>query len=329
MSRRLALRAGVLAFSTWMGWWLGPALDVPPLVSGVAGLGLGALAVELEVRGGRASIERLAWGAAGALLGLVGGLAAGLALLPVTAPPVLTLTGCLGAYLGTAVALRRQAELAGLLARIFTVPAAPPPPGVVVDTSALVDGRIADVVAAGFLGRSLVVPRMVLDELQRLADAPDATRRARGARGFDMLEKLRAQPAARVEVLDGVPSGGEDVDAALVRLAREGGLALITTDHALARRAGAEGVAALELHALALALRPPVLAGQRLHLHVVREGKEAGQGLAYLDDGTLVVIDQARRFIGQPVEATVTGVLPTAAGRMVFARLGDGEGAAG
>lgn len=328
MSRRLALRAGVLLFGAWMGWRLGPDVDVPPLVGGAAGLGLGALLIELEVRGGRAPIERLVWGGAGAFLGLLGGLAAGLAVLPVTGPAVLTLAGPLGVYLGTAVALRRQGDVPGFLARLSGSPATSRPPAVLVDTAALVDGRVADVATAGFLDRALVVPRVVLAELQRLADAPDATRRARGARGFDTLERLRGAPGGKVEVLDGAPAGAEDVDAALVRLARESGLALITTDHALARRAAAEGVAVLELQVLAAALRAPVVAGQRLRVQVLREGKEAGQGVAYLDDGTLVVIDQARRYIGQAVDATVTGVLPTAAGRMVFARLGDGEGLA-
>jgi len=220
------------------------------------------------------------------------------------------LAAFLGAWLGVS---RRDARHSQTESRRGGTPK-------LVDTSALIDGRIADVAEAGFLDGPLLVPAFVLAELQTVADAGNPQRRDRGKRGFDVLERLRAAPRVSVEVVaHDVASAG--VDGKLVELARTSGADLVTTDHNLQRLAEAQGVTVLNVNALALALKLPVATGESLHLDVVKEGRELGQGVGYLDDGTMVVIEHGRAHVGRAVDVTVLSVLQTAAGRMVFARL--------
>jgi len=187
------------------------------------------------------------------------------------------------------------------------------------DTSAIIDGRIADVVGTGYLEGPLFVPRFVLRELQRLADTADPLRRNRGKRGFEILKRL--QDLRRVEILDAdVGSAGADVDDKLVELARQRGARIVTTDYNLNRVAELSGVTVLNVNDLANALKPVVLPGESLRVQVLREGKEPGQGVGFLEDGTMVVIEQGRRLLGQEVAVVVTSSLQTSAGRMVFAR---------
>jgi uncharacterized protein YacL len=190
----------------------------------------------------------------------------------------------------------------------------------VLDTSVIVDGRIADVVDAGFVSGPLLVPRMVVRELQTLADGSDPVRRNRGRRGFDVLDKLRQSAAVQIVMDEGDIEPGGEVDAALVALARARGARLLTNDAALGRMASLAGVATGNLNELAGALRAAALPGEALQVHVTREGKEMGQGVAYLDDGTMVVIEGGKRHLGQSLDVVVTSVLPTSAGRMIFAR---------
>jgi len=192
-----------------------------------------------------------------------------------------------------------------------------------VDTSALIDGRCAEVAASGFLDRELVVPEFVLDELHRLADAPDPARRTRGRRGLTVLEALRASPRARLRVVDDDVPGEREVDRKLVEVALRRRAALITTDFNLNKVAGIRGVPVLNVNELAHALRPVVLPGEILRVAVVKEGKEPGQGVAYLEDGTMVVIEQARERVGQSFDVVVTSAIQTAAGKMFFARPAD------
>ncbi|HXH83735.1 MAG TPA: TRAM domain-containing protein, partial [Candidatus Tectomicrobia bacterium] len=187
------------------------------------------------------------------------------------------------------------------------------------DTSVLVDGRIADLVAAGALDGSLIVPRFVLRELQALADSGESGRRHRGRRGLDTLERLHR--AGRLEIDEAAIPDITDVDGKLVALARARGVRLVTGDLALARVATISGVQVLNIHDLAAALRPPVVPGSTMPVRLVREGKEPGQGVGFLDDGTMVVVEGGRPRLGQGVEVIVTSVLPTAAGRIAFARL--------
>ncbi|HEY1655303.1 MAG TPA: PIN domain-containing protein [Candidatus Tumulicola sp.] len=221
------------------------------------------------------------------------------------------------AYLGARV---------GAKIRIVPVPKAaaandtPPTAAKVVDTSSIVDGRIVEIVECGFLEGVLIVPRFVIRELQTISDSVDPLKRTRGRRGFDVLSRL--QELAKVEIserdYDDMAPG--NVDARLVRLAQELGAKLITNDYNLNRVAHVEGVEALNVNQLADAVKPVVLPGEELHVAVIREGKETHQGVGYLDDGTMIVVEQGRRLIGEETDVVVTSVLQTVAGRMIFAR---------
>lgn len=200
-------------------------------------------------------------------------------------------------------------------------PPSPPTETKVLDTSALIDGRLAEVAEAGFLTGTLLLPRFVLLELQRVADAGDPERRKRGRRALAVLETLKALPGVTLEVTADDPEDALEVDTKLVGLCRARRAALLTTDYNLGRVALLEGVRVMNLHALASALRSSLVAGDRLTLRVVKTGREAGQGLGYLDDGTLIVVEGAAGQVGKTVQATVTSHLQTHVGRMVFAKL--------
>jgi len=195
----------------------------------------------------------------------------------------------------------------------------------VVDTSVAIDGRILDVVRAGFLHGTMLVPMPVLGELQGFADAGDDTRRAKGRRGLEVLEALKREPHVKLEVLDLDVPGVPDVDAKLVRICLDRGAALLTLDTNLAKSAALTGIKVLNLHALALALRPPVVAGEEIRVHLLKAGKEPGQAVGYLDDGSMVVVEAARERIGGEAEVYVTSVVTTANGRLVFGRVSGDE----
>lgn len=190
----------------------------------------------------------------------------------------------------------------------------------VLDTSVAIDGRIVDVVRAGFLHGVLLLPQPVIDELQGLADAGDDLRRAKGRHGLEVLAALRREGGVDLEVIADEAVEVPQVDAKLIRIAKERSAALLTLDANLARAAALAGCRVMNLHALSLALRPPVSAGDPIAVLLTRAGKEAGQGVGYLDDGTMVVVERSRERVGAEVRATVTSVLTTANGRMVFAR---------
>jgi uncharacterized protein YacL len=189
----------------------------------------------------------------------------------------------------------------------------------VVDTSALIDGRILDLVATGFLAGDVLLHAAVLRELQTIADSSDERRRGRGRRGLDTVGELKRAPTVDLHLVE--EDGVFDVDAALVRLARERGASLLTTDHNLSKVAEALGVPVPSLNDLAAAFRVPLGVGDSLEVHLVKEGREAGQAVGYLDDGTMVVVEAARERVGADVPVVVRNVIKTATGRMVFANL--------
>ena len=191
---------------------------------------------------------------------------------------------------------------------------------ILVDTSAIIDGRIADLTVTGFVNGSLVVPRFVLDELRHIADSSDSLRRNRGRRGLEVLGKLRKDPSVPLQVLDVGVDNGSEVDAQLVELARGMKSSILTTDYNLNRVAEIQGVKVLNVNELANAVKSIVLPGETLRVDIVQEGKEPGQGVAYLDDGTMVVVENGRRYIGTSQEVQVSRVLQTAAGRIIFAQ---------
>ncbi len=193
----------------------------------------------------------------------------------------------------------------------------------IVDTSAIIDGRIVDVAEANFLDGALVIPHFVLTELQRIADAEDPLRRQRGRRGLEVLDRLVENPSLRTEVVHDDPQSGAPVDDKLVRLCLQRHADLLTTDYNLARVAALQGVRVLNVHQLASAVKVTYMPGERLSLVIVKPGREAGQGLAYLDDGTMVVVEEASELVGRTVVAVVTSSLQTNMGRMIFARPDD------
>jgi len=193
-------------------------------------------------------------------------------------------------------------------------------PRIVVDTSAIIDGRIAEIVESGFIYGTLVVPRFVLDELQHIADSSDTLRRNRGRRGLEILNRMQKEPGTPVEIVeDAVPSESE-VDAKLVALARARSGVILTNDFNLNRVAELQGVRVMNINSLANAVKPAVLPGEELRVRVIQEGKEAGQGVGFLDDGTMIVVEGGARHIDKDLDVSVTRVLQTVAGRMIFAQ---------
>lgn len=188
----------------------------------------------------------------------------------------------------------------------------------ILDTSAIIDGRIAEICKSGFIEGALVVPRFVLEELQRIADSSDPLKRAKGRRGLDILNAIQKYEGMDVKVVDRDFPKIKEVDSKLVALAITIDAKIITNDYNLNKVAQLQGVQVLNINELAHALKPAVLPGETLSVQIVREGKEPGQGIAYLEDGTMVVVEEAKRFLGKTIEVTVTSILQTAAGLMIF-----------
>ena len=205
-------------------------------------------------------------------------------------------------------------------ARAAPRPAAPQGVPKIVDTSTIVDGRIVEIVESGFLDGALIVPRFVLRELQAISDSVDPLKRTRGRRGFDVLSRLQELAMLEISERDYNDMAPGNVDARLVRLAHELGAKLVTNDYNLNRVAQVEGVTVLNVNELANAVKPVVLPGEELHVAVIREGREFHQGVGYLEDGTMIVVEHGRRLIGEETDVIVTSVLQTVAGRMIFAR---------
>src|SRR5271170_4204479 len=195
------------------------------------------------------------------------------------------------------------------------------------DTSAIIDGRIADMADTGFLDGTLAIPEFVLHELQMVADSSDGSKRQRGRRGLDMLQRMQANPQLTVEIIEEDYPQIKEVDLKLIELAKKLRAKIVTNDFNLNKVAHLHKVPVLNINDLANSLRPVVLPGERMNIVILKEGKEYNQGVGYLDDGTMVVVDHARRMIGRSVEISVTSVLQTASGKMIFGRFEEGRGA--
>ncbi len=310
------------------GLWLGAILGA------MAGYVLGGVVARVTLRSLDKS-ERALDGSdaeavlAGAVGGAIGAVAAGVLTWPLflLGPPAVMLPTfgflvLVAALFGARVLRTRRSSVLGALggrgagARTATTSTLPR----IVDTSVAIDGRILDVVRAGFLHGRFLVPAPVLGELQSMADAGDETRRVKGRRGLEVLETLRREQGVELVALDDEAPAVAEVDAKLVRMSLDRGVALLTLDTNLAKAASLAGVRVLNLHALALALRPPVVVGDDVIVNLIKAGKESGQAVGYLDDGTMVVAESARDRIGEEIAVVVTSVLTTANGRMVFAR---------
>lgn len=284
----------------------------------------------------RATLQEVVAGASGLCVGL---LIAVLLTIPIprSIPVIgeyipLAVTLVLG-YIGASVALKKKDEVLQLLNvvparterssvrdRVNSWGIQSSVPAKILDTSVIIDGRISDICSTGFIEGILYVPNFVLEELQHIADSSDVLKRNRGRRGLDILNKMQKERKVIVKVLDRDVDDATEVDSKLVKLAKMLGAKVVTNDFNLNKVAELYGVEVLNINELANAVKPVVLPGEEMTVHIIKDGKEQGQGIGYLDDGTMIVVDGGRRYIGENVGVMVTSVLQTAAGRMIFAK---------
>ena len=295
------------------------------LIGGLIGLGVAALldlggaAVERQVAqgGGRKLLNGALFALVGTLLGLVLYLVlelifpTGLALNLAEGTLVLFLM-----ILGFRIGYRQE----NLLLELFQSRARREGSLKLLDTSVVIDGRIGDLAKTGFIEGKLIIPQFVMDELHNIADSSDSLRRRKGRRGLDILGDLRRNSEVDVETLDKDYPEIHDVDRKLILLAKELGAKIVTTDYNLNKVAKVEGVRVLNINELANAVKPRFIPGEELEVEVIDRGEEIGQGVGYLDDGTMVVVENGRRFIGKKIRAIVNSSLQTEAGKMLFVR---------
>ncbi len=232
-------------------------------------------------------------------------------------------------YLGMIIAMRGKDEFNLIIPYIKFVRQDKKEDVILLDTSVIIDGRIADIFQTHFVEGRLVIPRFVLKELQQIADSQDALKRNRGRRGLDILNKIQKNTTLDVKIQEEDFPEVKDVDAKLVKLAKLLGAKIFTNDFNLNKIAELQGISVLNMNELAGALRPVVLPGEPMEVRITKEGKEYNQGVAYLDDGTMVVVDNSKHLIGQVVKVIVTSVLQTSAGRMIFGKLEESQKAGG
>jgi uncharacterized protein YacL len=317
----LALSSMLLVLSAVVGAWGSPYLVLRPLAKGrrwfrsLSLLQLGLIVV-------------------GLLAGLVASalLVPALSVLPAPADWIASLAvAVVAVILGIGVMLSRQEELASIWEQRvpggnrhnwngFAYKNTDSKQKLLVDTSAIIDGRIADISETGFTPGTLILPRFVLDELRHIADSPDGLRRNRGRRGLDILNRLQKESPVPVEITDTDFDDIQDVDSKLVKLASLYGCPILTNDFNLNRVAELQGVRVLNINLLANAVKSVVLPGEEMAIRIIQEGKEIGQGVGFLDDGTMVVVEGGRRYLNDEIEIIVTRVLQTVAGRMIFAQ---------
>jgi len=304
---------GLSLYSTVSGMWFGA------LTGALAALWSFAFVSRLI----RMSIGRVIGGLVGLILGLVPTLAV-MAMIGKNVPfssqsLAALLVGLICAYIANAVGAAFGARLMGRP----DVPSKGKVVEKILDTSVIIDGRIADICEAGFLDGPLILPKFVLHELQMIADSSDSLKRNRGRRGLDILKEIQQNPSLDIRIVETDFPKVREVDSKLVLLAKDSGGKVMTNDFNLNKVAELQGVSVLNINELASAVKPVVLPGEVMNVLVLKEGKEFGQGVGYLDDGTMVVVDQAREHIGDKVFVSVTSVLQTSAGRMIFTKIKD------
>lgn len=272
----------------------------------------------------------------GAAIGLIIGLiiasllGASFARIPLVGNYVPIVGSVLLGYLGMSIGLKKKEELLGVFYLIPKIGKDKEKPTVVksepkhsykiLDTSVIIDGRIADICKSGFIGGTLVIPAFVLEELRHIADSSDLLKRNRGRRGLDILNKIRKELDVMVQITERDFPDLMEVDSKLVRLAQVMGGEIITNDYNLNKVAELQGIKVLNINELANALKPVFLPGEEMVVHIIKDGKESKQGIGYLDDGTMIVVDSGKKYINQTIYVIVTSVLQTAAGRMIFAK---------
>jgi uncharacterized protein YacL len=294
------------------------------------GLAVGVASVLLEARLRRVSLQRLIGGSVGALIGVLASFLISVTLSRAAGNDstvqfleiaILLLLPYIGIMVGSSKSdMLNLSAFGGLIGAAeketrhsFNI----------LDTSVIIDGRIADIAETGFLDGSIVIPQFVLRELQLVADSADSMKRNRGRRGLDVLQKLQKMPQLNVQIMEDDFPNVREVDMKLIELGKLYDCKVVTNDFNLNKVAQLHGVEILNINELANALKPIVLPGETMRVFVLKEGKEYNQGVAYLDDGTMVVVDNARRMISKTIDISVTSVLQTTAGKMIFGRFDE------
>lgn len=328
----IAVRLFFAILSTIVGYYVGSLIGGFNLEAAMAGAGVGffgsLLVILLEIRLRRFSIRNLS----AAVFGLIFGFfMAWILTLVVKLIPmdeklysainiIFILIFC---YLGMIMAMRGKDEFNLIIPYVRFTREDQSDEIIILDTSVIIDGRIVDIAQTHFIEGRFLVPRFVLRELQQVADSQDSLKRNRGRRGLDVLNRLQKSPNISVKIHEEDFPDTKDVDAKIVKLGQLLNAKVFTNDFNLNKIAELQGISVLNINDLANALKPVVLSGEEMTVKITREGKEYNQGVAYLDDGTMVVVDNARRMIGQTINAVVTSVLQTSAGRMIFANKSD------
>jgi len=320
------MRLALVVSMTLAGYYFVPLLisvRAAPFLGIIIGLAAGLFIIVAEVILERNSIETLAASVLGLIVGLVAGNLTAFAVSRIVdgAPYILYAIIVLAfGYLGTVIAVVKRQQIS-FITRISSRGGQDTKN--VLDTSVIIDGRIMDILNTGFLSGELIVPRFVLNELQLIADSNNPLKRTRGRRGLDILNTIRNNSPSDIFIDETDYDEISAVDEKLVRLAKDLEGNLLTNDYNLNKVAELHGVQVLNINDLTNALKPVVLPGETMRVNVIKEGKESGQGIGYLDDGTMIVIEGGRKYIGRELEVMVTSVLQTAAGRMIFSKVPD------
>src|SRR6187399_739639 len=299
------------------------------IISAIVGAVVAMFIIAFEMRARKASLKTLIGAAVGSILGIVGAYLIGML---ISTQDINTVPGEMKVFLTIALAFfmgyiglmvgAAKGDYLDLsaLGGIFSDKSVKREYKIL-DTSVIIDGRIADVAETGFLGGSLIIPNFILAELQQVADSADSSKRQRGRRGLDMLQRLRNNSKLDIQIVETDFPAVKEVDLKLIELGMQLDAVIVTNDFNLNKVSQLRGVEVLNINELANALKPVVLPGEAMRVFILKEGKEYNQGVAYLDDGTMVVVDNARRLIGKTADIAVTSVLQTTAGKMIFGRL--------
>jgi uncharacterized protein YacL len=329
VSSLLIIRVFFVALLSAAAWFLHP-LDLSSPYGAAAGFGFGLIIVLFEIQVRKTTLKRLIGAAFGSLLGIIGAYLISL-ILGHAFPSGSTTLSFLEilllmwmAYVGLMVGASKGEMLnLGALGGLFGGEQVSSQSFKILDTSVIIDGRIADIVETGFLDGTLVIPQFVLRELQLVADSADSLKRNRGRRGLDVLQRIQKMTQLNVQIFEDDFPAVPEVDMKLIELAKVYNCKIVTNDFNLNKVAQLHGVEVLNINELANALKPIVLPGETMRVFILKEGKEYNQGVAYLDDGTMVVVDNAKRMISRTIDISVTSVLQTTAGKMIFGRFDD------
>ena len=329
MGELLIIRLLFIAVVAFAAYFLHPFNIEGPLAAGIGAItGIGVVVFEIRIK--KVSLTRLIGAAFGSVLGILGAYLISLVLeraMPDsdnTVPFLQVMILALMTYCGLVVGAAKGEMLnLGALGGLFGGEKSTETSFKILDTSVIIDGRIADIAETGFIDGALVIPQFVLRELQQVADSSDSMKRNRGRRGLDVLQRIQKMPQLNIKIVEDDFPAVREVDMKLIELAKLYACKIVTNDFNLNKVAQLRGVEVLNINELANALKPVVLPGETIRVFILKEGKEYTQGVAYLDDGTMVVVDNARKMISKTIDVSVTSVLQTTAGKMIFGKFDE------